>query len=382
MGSNAVLTSEACPLTHELVRDQLRRRVGTQWQMGERIPPIRQIARELGVGESSTFQAVRALVRAGVLASRPRRGTFVMAIPQTSVAPAIIPKANASLADKRIEVLTIIPRPEPFVGRMIESFEAAMHQVGCEVIRDVVPVEAFGTFDQRDADAIVLFNPSDHQSIVCGPNLVLVIVNTALETPVAMAGRFDVVSVDQEQGGFLAGRRLRELGCKSVCFIGRSARRQLDLMDQTCVARLTGFERGWGEPLPTDRIIVAKHYSTIAGAREVPKWLEMEPRPDGIFAATDEIALGMIFGASAHGLEPGRDFQVVGFDGQQRGRDLPEHPLTTIDVPGREMGQRAAELLLGRLEDPDQPVRRLSLGCTLYEGATALANSTSTSNHS
>jgi DNA-binding LacI/PurR family transcriptional regulator len=379
MDSNAVLTSEACPLTHELVRDQLRRRVGTQWRMGDRIPPIRQIARELGVGESSTFQAVRELVRAGVLASRPRRGTFVTAMPQTLVAPAIIPKPKprASLADKRIEVLTLTPRPEPFVGRMIESFEAAMRQSGCEVTRDVVPLEGFGKLDQRNADAVVLFNPSDHQSIVCGPNQVLVIVNTALETPVAMAGRFDVVSVDQEQGGFLAGRRLRELGCKNVCFIGRSARRKLDLMDQTCVARLAGFERGWGEPLPTDRIIVAKYYSTIAGAREVPKWLEMEPRPDGIFAATDEIALGMIFGASAHGLEPGRDFQVVGFDGQQRGRDLPEHPLTTIDVPGRDMGQRAAELLLERLENPDQPVRRLSLGCTLFEGATALANRTS-----
>jgi len=372
MSSSAIPISNSCPLTHELVRDQLRRRVGTQWRAGDRIPPIRQIARELGVGERSTFQAVRDLVRDGVLASRPRLGTFVATMPSTPIAPQIMPKSRASLADKKIEVLTLVARPEPFVGRMIESFEETMREAGGEVVREVVDDGRYGKLAERDADAIVLFNPNPVPPIVCGPKQVLVVVNTALETPVKMAGRFDVVSVDQEQGGFLAGRRLREVGCKSVCFVGCSGNRLIQTMDQTSLTRLSGFEHGWGEHLPLDRIIPAKSYAQICAAVEVPKWLAMSPRPDGIFTASDELAMGFIVGAAAHGLKPGRDFQVVGFDGQQRGRDLPDHPLTTIDVPGREMGQRAAELLLERLEDPNQQVRRLSLGCKLFEGATAL----------
>jgi DNA-binding LacI/PurR family transcriptional regulator len=293
-------------------------------------------------------------------------------MPATPIAPQIVTKSRDSLADKKIEVLTLIPRPEPFVGRMIESFEETMRNAGCEVVRDVVEEKSLATLAERKTDAVALFNPNAVYPIVCGPKQVLVVVNTALETPVRMGRQFDVVSVDQEQGGFLAGRRLRDIGCKNVCFIGCSGNRLIQTMDQTSLSRLSGFEHGWGEHLSLDRIIPAKTYDQIWAAREVPKWLEMDPRPDGIFAVTDEIALGVILGASAHGLVPGRDFQVVGFDGQQRGRDLPDHPLTTIDVPGREMGQRAAELLLERLEDPDQPVRRLSLGCTLFEGATAL----------
>lgn len=350
----------------ERIRALLVDRIGRDWAVGQQVPALSQLCRELGTGRSNTWRAVRQLVMEGVLDSRHGRGTYVRRLPSPDEQ-----SPRRPLTDKRVELLLFSPQPEGFVLRMMESFETRLHEAGCSVARVTVPIEECSRLDQRPADALAIFNPSDHHHIVIGAGQALVAVNTALETPIAVPGRFDVVSVDQEQGGFLAGEHLRRIGCKSVCFMGRSGNRRLETMAQTCLARLRGFERGWGEPLPMDRIIVAKSYSVIRAAQELPRWLAMNPRPDGIFAATDEMALGVVIAASSHGLVPGRDFQIVGFDGQQRGRDLPDHPLTTVDVPTREMGRRAAELLCDRLAWPDRPVRRLFLGCSLFEGATA-----------
>jgi LacI family transcriptional regulator len=89
-----------------------------------------------------------------------------------------------------------------------------------------------------------------------------------------------------------------------------------------------------------------------------------------VFAASDELAVGFVQGARDQGLMAGRDYQIIGFDRQQLGMDLPEGPLTTIEVPRVAMGVRGAELLTARLLDPDQPVHRTYLGCSLFEGKT------------
>ena len=88
------------------------------------------------------------------------------------------------------------PEPERMILRMIESFESRMQADGCAVARCTVSPESFETLHERDADAIVVINPNPRPPIVCSANQLVTVINTALETPVAMSGRFDVVSVD------------------------------------------------------------------------------------------------------------------------------------------------------------------------------------------
>lgn len=57
---------------------------------------------------------------------------------------------------------------------------------------------------------------------------------------------------------------------------------------------------------------------------------------------------------------------IIGFDGEGRGRQLETGALTTIEAPMKKMGQLAVRLLAERLADPDQPVRRLAEGCSLF----------------
>jgi LacI family transcriptional regulator len=80
---------------------------------------------------------------------------------------------------------------------------------------------------------------------------------------------------------------------------------------------------------------------------ELPK----EKRPTAIFAATDQMAYGVLAAAEEYGLSVPRDIALVGF-----GDDAPSThvrpALTTIRQPNYEMGQQGITILLSMLNTP------------------------------
>jgi DNA-binding FadR family transcriptional regulator len=73
----------------ELATRQLHQQLTSgQWQVGDRLPAETELADALGVGRSTVREAVRALVHAGMLATRQGSGTFVLSLsPGTSWEP-------------------------------------------------------------------------------------------------------------------------------------------------------------------------------------------------------------------------------------------------------------------------------------------------------
>ncbi len=71
------------------VRDQLVHliRVG-ELPIGAPLPPIRQLARDLGLSVGTVARGYRELEAAGVLSTARRRGTVVAAVPRTDAATA------------------------------------------------------------------------------------------------------------------------------------------------------------------------------------------------------------------------------------------------------------------------------------------------------
>src|SRR5688572_7175411 len=66
------------------IKHELRRRLHSDWKSGARLPPIKDLARQLGTGLNNTHRAVRELVDEGLLHSRPGVGTYVSDLsPQT-----------------------------------------------------------------------------------------------------------------------------------------------------------------------------------------------------------------------------------------------------------------------------------------------------------
>lgn len=75
-------------------------------------------------------------------------------------------------------------------------------------------------------------------------------------------------------------------------------------------------------------------------------------RPTGVFAHTDLLAVGAVEAIRAAGLECPDDVSVVGFNDAPLAEYLAP-PLTTVRIPGLELGRTAAKLALAAMADPD-----------------------------
>jgi DNA-binding transcriptional regulator YhcF (GntR family) len=82
------------PESEQLVA-ALRRRIDAgSLAPGERLPPVRTLAEELGLSPNTVAKAYRSLEREGLLVTRGRHGTFVAETP-----PARIPDRDRRLAE-------------------------------------------------------------------------------------------------------------------------------------------------------------------------------------------------------------------------------------------------------------------------------------------
>ncbi len=90
---------------------------------------------------------------------------------------------------------------------------------------------------------------------------------------------------------------------------------------------------------------------SIESARlAVEQILRGEPEMTALLCATDVLALGAVQAAKSLGKRVPSEFAVVGFDDVEFASYV-DPPLTTVAVPGYEMGSRAADLLLGYFKE-------------------------------
>ena len=115
-------------------------------------------------------------------------------------------------------------------------------------------------------------------------------------------------------------------------------------------------------------------YSYEQGRAAFLRHLAGAQRPDAVFCANDQIAMGVI-DACRHdlGLRVPADISVVGFDDvAEAGR--PGYELTTFFQDPIRMARQAVELLLLRLADPDAPpVRSILSAQFVRRGSARLA---------
>ena len=211
----------------------------------------------------------------------------------------------------------------------------------------------------------------------------LILIDTPLVSPlpvpvVAVSGHDDVegltnIVLDHAAAASQAIAHLAALGHERIAYI-KGQRFSSD----TAIRWKTIREAARGHRLAVDRALVGQ----LEGDSSLPdlgyvatrRLLEARPRFTALFAFNDISALGAIRAIRERGLRVPEDVSVVGFD------DIPsaayQNPgLTTVRQPLYEMGQRAADTLVARMERPGGAVpRTISLEPTLVvRGTTARA---------
>jgi len=121
--------------------------------------------------------------------------------------------------------------------------------------------------------------------------------------------------------------------------------------------RLTGWRhavRHAGLAVEED-LVGYGNFTRASGARAMEQILAAGDPPDGLFAASDLMALGALAVLAEHGLRVPHDVAVVGFDDSVAAMEA-RPPLTTVHQPVEQMARTLTLTLLDRIANPDAPV--------------------------
>lgn len=143
-----------------------------------------------------------------------------------------------------------------------------------------------------------------------------------------------------------------DAGCERLAMV-EGAPVQVDSADRLEGFRLAHVHRG---RLCDPSLIFPGDFSRRSGYEIADAVLDAQP--DGIFAANDEMARGIIERAEQRGLEIPRDVMVAGFDGLSDAA-VSSHDLASVCPPWDDLAAIAVETLLGIASGMDMPLERL-----------------------
>jgi|KBSSwiS6_1023812.scaffolds.fasta_scaffold13405_3 LacI family transcriptional regulator len=160
-------------------------------------------------------------------------------------------------------------------------------------------------------------------------------------------GSNTTVVIDNAKCGYEATKHLIDQGCKKIVLVTSNLRRNVySLRYKGYRDALSDYGLNFDESL-----LLINDLSENAGVESALQILKMDPLPDGIFITNDFVAAVCIRVLKRHGIAIPGDIAVVGFNNDAIGT-LIEPELTTINYPGIDMGEIAANSLISYLKGP------------------------------
>lgn len=244
---------------------------------------------------------------------------------------------------------------DPFLSRVITGMFVEGSKQGCRVSS----FAREGHSNEEIVESIIrnnirgivaLHSSEDLFALLREMKIPVVTVNelcTAMEIP--------AVLIDNFYGAKAAVDYLIELGCKRIAFVGGvySWGVHGSISERLCAYKYS-LEQA-GIDVDPDLIVMGSFNSVppaISAGYDCTKRLLSRQKVDGIFAATDALAIGVAHYANEYGLKIPDDFNLVGFDNIASSEHLIP-PLTTVNVPKEEMGAMAVKKCIRMLKKAD-----------------------------
>lgn len=174
-------------------------------------------------------------------------------------------------------------------------------------------------------------------------------------TPICVAVRrppdadVDYVGPDNRLAGRMATRHLIDLGHKRIAFLSGEAH------SPARIDRIAGYRDALQRAgLKFDPALCLESRPTRANAIiDVQKALDLKDPPTAAIGYNDNVAIAAMHGLRLRGVEPGRQFAIIGIDGTSDA-ELAHPALTTVALHAHDIGRRAAELVLERIKVPSR----------------------------
>lgn len=154
---------------------------------------------------------------------------------------------------------------------------------------------------------------------------------------------------DDEVGGYLAVRHLIDLGHRDIAVVTGPS------FTSTAVARLIGARRALAEAriTPREEWLIAAGYGIENGYSAGESLLSDQTgkRPTAVFAANDNIAMGIMAAAHRSHITVGTDLALVGYNDTPLSARLPT-PLSSVRVPLDQIASTAIDLIVNPGKEP------------------------------
>jgi DNA-binding LacI/PurR family transcriptional regulator len=171
------------------------------------------------------------------------------------------------------------------------------------------------------------------------------------------------IDIDNEAAAYDGTRYLIAAGCTRIATVTGPA----DM--PAGIDRLSGFRRAMTEAGLDASLVADGDFTMTGGARAARSLLDRSEQFDGLFVASDLMAVGAVTALRERGIKVPADVRVMGFD------DSPaaltgEVELTTVRQPSEEQGRLLARTLLQLLRG-EQTARRIIMPTDIVVRASA-----------
>lgn len=318
---------------------------------------ITEFAQYAGVSKA----AVSRYFNGGYL-SAEKRAKIEAAAQATGYRPSV--QAQMLRTQRTRQIGVVLPKlSSDSCPRMVEGIGSVLEQYGYQLLLintandPQKELRALETLRHNTVDGVILiaaeFTP-EHRAVL-----------EHFRVPVVILGQqfpgFCSVYHDDFGAAQAATEHLLAKGCRAVGYLG------VTLLDRAAgQQRRAGYEaalKAAGLAVHPQRMVVAK-FSEESGYEQAAKLLQRQPQLDGLFCATDGIALGAMRLCREQGIRIPQQLKLAAIGDSRTGRSA-FVPLTSVHLHYRTAGQDAATLLMERLQDPHAAQRSQMLGFAL-----------------
>lgn len=321
----------------EYILEQIRNGV---WKPGENLPSEVNLAAKLEVHRLTVNRVMRELAQSGEVQRRRGVGTMV-SHPSTK-------NERTPFGEGLIGLICghhFDPLTNPYYSEIFESLRRGLQKEDFFLmpLGDVLEFLELissnaGNGLKSSISALALLGPVDDkvQMLLTALNFPMTVVGVT-----EYKGPFPSVASDDQKDVAVIAKNLFALGHKKIVHLNAESPQRL-------CSRLEGFLSNCeaeGFPLPYRYVIEAKGLEIEDGREAMHEFLSRGLPFSAVFGGNDNLANGAILALQECGARVPEDVSVVGFDGL--GMSAIQFPsLATMQVPRREIGQRAAECLI------------------------------------
>ena len=306
------------------------------------VPTLADVAQRAGVSTATVSRCLNA----PDLVVPETRARVLAAVDALGYAPNH--SARALAARRTNTVGAVIPTMENAIfARGLQAFQEALGQqrstllVASSAYRATLEAEQIRTLVARGADALLLIGY--HRA----PELYAFLARRAV--PALVAWSYDATN-PQPAIGFDNRRAMAQL----VDAVLDRGHRRLGMISAPTADNDRARERVAGvrhamaaAGLAAERLtLIETPYGIETGGAALHEILAQAPDTTAVVCGNDVLAVGALRAAKALGRRVPEDLSITGFDDIELA-ELTEPALATVHVPHREMGRRAAAMLLG-----------------------------------